>query len=97
MSLFNEVVKIFKKKYGDDIWYFYLDFHIDYQHFQVSKKLFNVHARRVNIYNKSLVELAEEKSVNLLEKYKENAHAFMKEVSLWCALGGNKVARRVRK
>ena len=108
----DEVVKIFKK-YGYDIWGGYWDFPIDYQHFQVSNKVFakllmyatkedakkivDIHTRCVNMYNKSLVDLAEEKGINLLEKYKENARAFMKEIGLWCAFGGNKVVRMVRK
>lgn len=108
----DEVVKIFNK-YGYDIWGGHWDFPIDYQHFQVStrsfadlmmaatkedaKKIFNIHTRCVNMYNKSLVELAKEKDYKLLEKYKENAHTFMKVVSSWCAFGGNKVVRRIRK
>lgn len=108
----DDVVKIFKK-YGYDIWGGYWDFPIDYQHFQVSnksfakllmyatkadaKRIFDIHTRCVNMYDKSFVDLAEEKSVNLLEKYKENAHTFMKEIEGWCVFSSNKVMRRVRK
>jgi len=105
----DDVVKIFKK-YGYDIWGGYWDFPIDYQHFQVSnkvfakllmyatksdaKRIFDIHTRCVNMYNKSLVELAEEKGLDLLEKYKENAPAFIKEVGQWCTFSRNKVVRR---
>ena len=108
----DEVVKIFKK-YGYDIWGGYWDFPIDYQHFQVStrsfadllmtatkedaKKIFDIHTRCVNMYNKSLVELAEEKGINLLEKYKENTSSFFRDVGFWCMYKGDKVVRRVRK
>lgn len=95
----DRVVKIFKK-YGYDVWGGYFDEPVDYQHFSVSKrafadlimystkeqgkKIFDIHTKCVNTLNKSLVEIANEKNIDLLKKYQENEKLFLKEISSWC-------------
>jgi len=101
----DKIVKIFKK-YGYDIWGGHWDFPIDYQHFQVStrkfadllmyadkedaKSIFKIHTNCVNLLDKSITEMAEEKNIDLLDKYKQNKDEFFKEVGNWCILHSQK-------
>ena len=97
----DKIVKIFKK-YGYDVWGGYWDSPIDYQHFQVanykfahllmiankqdSKEIFNLHTKCVNLLDKSLIEIADEKKFNLTEQYKKNSEEFFKEIKNWCVV-----------
>ena len=108
----EKVVKIFKK-YGYDIWGGHWDFPIDYQHFQVStrnfadllmyaskedaKSIFKIHTNCVNLFDKSMIEIAEEKNIDLLETYKQNKDDFFNEVSNWCIIKNRKVKKDIKK
>ena len=95
----DKIVKIFKK-YGYDTWGGYWDFPVDYQHFQVSnrtlalllmyasrqdgQKIFDIHTKCINTKNKSLVEMADEKNIDLLQEYKKDSKLLLKTISSWC-------------
>jgi len=108
----DEVVEIFKK-YGYDIWGGYWDYPIDYQHFQFSTRSFSkllmhankedakfiadIHVKCVNLLDKSLIEIAEEKEINLFKKYIENRDEFFKEIKSWCKVNKKNFVVKNRK
>ena len=95
----SNVIRIFKK-HGYDVWGGNWDFPVDYQHFQAStrtfadllmvatkedaKSIFNTHVKCLRKTNNSLVELADEKNVALIDMYKNNNGKFFKEIQSWC-------------
>ena len=105
----DSIVEIFQK-HGFDIWGGDWNTPIDYQHFQVStrefadlimfvskgdaRKIFNKHTECFNKNNRSLVNLANEKQIVLIEEYKndnsENKNAFFKLVDDVCNISSKK-------